>query len=152
MTGNYHQQLPRLFEADLSANIGVANIGTPIYEQPSLGGAEVLRGFRKDDAIGRRLWSLQNELWAPIPGFGDSQSSLSRFLRKQVRLAGFVDVGAVEEATGSKSGTRTGPGLGARLIFFPVVMKLDWAYGLGDAAVGRGHGRVYFSVSTNTPF
>jgi hypothetical protein len=152
LTGNYHQQLPGLFETDLSANVGVANAGTPIFEQPSLGGAECLRGFRKDDAIGRRLWSLQNELWAPIPSIGDSQSSLNKFLRRQVRLAGFVDVGGLDEATASKSGIRTGPGLGARIIFFPVVMKLDWAYGLGDAAVGRGHGRVYFSVSTNAPF
>lgn len=150
--GNFHQKLPRLFEVDLSGRVENASGNTPIFEFPSLGGAECLRGFRADDALGRQVWSLQNELWIPVPGAGESTSGVSQFLRRSVRLAGFVDVGGAYHTTGSQSGVRSGPGAGLRIIYNPVVLKLDWAYGLGEGAGGVGHGRFYFTVSTNLPF
>lgn len=152
LAGNYHQHLPRLLEADISGQFAQASRGTPLVELPSFGGETMVRGFRRDDALGRRVWSLQSELWLPVPGLSRSAEGFGRFLRRQVRLAGFADLGGAAQTFASQPGTRFGPGLGARVVFFPVVIKLDWAYGLGDAAVGRGRGRFYFSVGTNLPF
>lgn len=150
-SGGYHQQLPHFLEFDFSGHFKFASADTPIYELPTLGGADLLRGFREDDVLGRRMWSLQNELWMPLPGTSDDAKGLQRFLRRQVRLAWFVDVGGMYG--GDNPGTRLGPGLGARIIYSPAIIKLDWAYGLGEAAAnGRGHGRFYFSVGTNLPF
>jgi hypothetical protein len=153
LNGNYHQQLSRTLEADITGRVELASRQTPLYELPALGGVEVLRGFREDDAIGRRLWSLQSELWTALPGTAGAESGFRKFLRRQVRLAGFLDVGGAYETTASTSGVRFGPGLGARIIYRPAIIKLDWAYGIGDAATtGRGRGRFYFSVGTNLPF
>jgi Omp85 superfamily domain len=152
LTGNFHQKLPHLFEADVSGRIETDSRGTPLFEQASFGGADVVRGFRKDDAIGRSLWSLQNEFWLPLPGTSAATEGPAFFLRRNVRLASFVDVGAAHDTTGSKSGFRVGPGVGARVIYNLVVLKIDWAYGIGDAATGRSHGRFYFGVSFNRPF
>jgi hemolysin activation/secretion protein len=149
---NFHQQWPGLYETDLTGQTQLASRRTPLFEQPSLGGAEVLRGFRRDDAIGRRLWSLQHELWMPLPFTRDLVEGPGQFLRRNVRLAGFVDVGGVSETTASQPGTRVGPGLGVRIRYFPAVLKFDWAYGIGDGAQGKGHGRFYFSLSTTLPF
>jgi hypothetical protein len=152
VSSSYHQQLPHFLETDITLQAKFATDGTPIFELPTLGGAEILRGFREDDALGLRMWALQNELWMPLPGIGDDVKGLRRFLRKQVRLAGFVDVGGMYGNT-PNPGIRIGPGLGTRIIYRPAIIKLDWAYGLGDAATsGRGHGRFYFSVGTNLPF
>lgn len=151
LAGNYHRQLPKLLELDLSNRVQVATRQTPLFELPSFGGEEMVRGFRRDDALGRRVWSWQSELWLPVPGVSRSAEGIGRFLRRQVRLAGFADVGGAYQTVDSRPGTRFGPGLGARIIFSPVVIKLDWAYGIGDAATGRGRGRFYFSVNTNLP-
>jgi hypothetical protein len=152
LTGNYHQLLSRYFEADLGGQLEFASRRTPLFEQPSFGGSDVVRGFRRDDAIGRRLWSLQNELWLPVPGTTGSETGIGKFLRRQVRLAAFVDVGGVYDTTGAPAGVRAGPGLGLRALFNPVIIKLDWAYGIGDTATGRGHGRIHFGFKTNLPF
>jgi outer membrane protein assembly factor BamA len=95
---------------------------------------------------------LQNELWLPVPGASNATDGLALFIRRNVRLAGFVDVGGVYDTTGSKAGLRFGPGAGARIIYNLVVLKIDWAYGIGDAATGRSHGRFYFGVAFNRPF
>jgi len=152
VTGIFHQKLPRLFEVDVRGRIEAATSNTPIFELPSLGGAECLRGFRADDALGRKLWSLQNELWIPIPEPGNFGSEVSDFLRRSVRIAAFVDVGGAYDTTGSEPGVRSGPGAGLRIIYNPVVLKLDWAYGVGQGLGGGGHGRFYLTVSTNLPF
>lgn len=153
LTGNYHQSLPRSFETDITARLQFATNSTPPCEQPSFGGADMVRGFREDDAIGRNLWSLQSELWSLLPGTARGDDGLKRFLRRQVRLAAFVDVGGIYQTTASSSGLRAGPGLGLRIVHYPFVIRLDWAYGIGDAATtGRGRGRFYFSVTTHLPF
>lgn len=153
LSGNYHGLLSRTLEADLTGRVEFASQRTPLYELPSLGGVDVLRGFREDDALGRRLWSLQSELWTALPGTAGAESGLRKFLRRQVKLAGFIDIGGAYQTTASAPGLRFGPGLGARIIYRPAIIKLDWAYGIGDAATtGRGRGRFYFSVGTNLPF
>ncbi|MGE0128560.1 MAG: hypothetical protein AB7U82_10815 [Blastocatellales bacterium] len=152
ISSNYHQQLSSSLEADITGNLSLASRATPVFELPSFGGEEMVRGFRRDDALGRKVWSLQSELWLPIPGVSRSSEGIASFLRRQVRLAGFADVGGAYQTVDSRSGARFGPGLGARLVFNPIVLKLDWAYGIGDAALGRGRGKFYFSVTTNLPF
>lgn len=152
ISANYHQRLSSSLEADITGAAQLTGSATPIFELPSLGGEEMVRGFRRDDALGRRAWSLQSELWLPVPGISRSAEGIASFLRRQVRLAGFADVGGAYRTVDSRSGARFGPGLGARLVFNPIVLKLDWAYGIGDGALGRGRGKFYFSVTTNLPF
>ncbi len=152
LKSNYHQRLPQLFEFDLSGRVETASEDTPIFEQPSFGGADGVRGFRRDDAIGRKLWALQPELWTPVPGTRNILGGPENFLHSKLRLAGFFDVGGVYRTTGSTSGLRSGPGLGIRVIYNPVVLKVDWAYGIGEGITGGGHGRFYFSVTFNRPF
>jgi hemolysin activation/secretion protein len=150
--GNWHQKLPRLYELDFTGTVGIGSGDTPLFEQPSLGGAESVRGFRRDDAIGRTLAALQSEVWMPIPRLQATGETLGSYLRRNVRLAGFVDVGYLARASFSDAGIRVGPGLGARIIRWPVVIKLDWAYGFGEGVSGSGHGRFYLSITSNLPF
>ncbi|PYP89963.1 MAG: hypothetical protein DMF61_01815 [Blastocatellia bacterium AA13] len=152
LKANWHQKLPKLYELDFTQQTGIATDRTPLFELPSLGGEDTVRGFRRDDAIGQTLWSLQNELWMPVPGLSRDGESLGNYIRRNVRLAGFVDIGGVYRTAFSQPGMRIGPGIGARIIRFPVVIKLDWAYGIGEGASGVGRGRFYFSLTTNLPF
>jgi outer membrane translocation and assembly module TamA len=100
-----------------------------------LGGAESLRGFRRDDAVAIRLWTLQPELWAPVYA--------------NLFLAAFHDIGNAGDLSATP---RRGPGLGLRYVAGPAVLRLDWAYGLGPAATGGSRGKFYFSVTTNLPY
>lgn len=152
MRGNWHQKLSGLHELDFTANVGFATDKTPLFEQPSLGGEESLRGFQRDDALGRRVWSLQSEWWTAVPFLKGNSEGIGGYLRRSVRVAGFVDAGGAYETNFSEPGLRAGPGLGARIIRFPVVIKIDWAYGLGQGVGGSGHGRFYFSLASNLPF
>lgn len=152
MSGNFHQKLPGFFEVDIGGRIGLTSKHTPIFEQATLGGAESVRGFRHDEAIGRRMWSLQNELWIPLPGTINSAGEFQRFLLRSVRLTALADVGGIYDTVGSQPGLRFGPGAGLRFIFNPVVIKLDWAYGLTSADVTTGRGRFSFSIVSNLPF
>ncbi|HVQ36778.1 MAG TPA: BamA/TamA family outer membrane protein, partial [Pyrinomonadaceae bacterium] len=151
-TGNLHQSLPHRLAADISGSLALASRDTPDFELPSFGGGEVVRGFRHDDALGRRLWSLQNELWLPVPGTAtDEEAGLKTFLRDNVRLAPFVDVGALSRPRTSTAGLRSGFGLGLRVIYNVIILKVDYAYGVGAAATGGGPGKFYFSIGTNLP-
>ena len=153
LAGNFHQTLPRRLAADISGRLGIASADTPSFELLSLGGADTVRGFRHDDALGRRLWSLQNELWLPLPHTAaDDATGIKAFLRDNVRLAPFADFGGVYAPSGSKAGVRSGYGLGLRVIYGVVTFKLDYAYGVGAAASGGSHGKFYFGVATNLPF
>lgn len=149
--GNFHQRLPRRFELDISGRLEFASRDTPLFELPSFGGAEIVRGFRRDDALGRRLWSLQNELWIPLP-IDEAATGFKSLLREKVRLAPFIDVGGLYLPRTSSAGTRAGAGLGVRFIYNPIILKLDYAYGFGTAATGGSRGKFYFSVGSNLPF
>jgi hypothetical protein len=151
-TGNFHQSLPRRLAADITGSLALASRNTPFFELPSFGGAEVVRGFRHDDALGRRLWSLQNELWLPLPNTAtEAEAGLKTFLRDNVRLAPFVDIGGLYSPRTSVAGVRTGYGLGLRVIYNVIILKVDYAYGVGAAATSGGRGKFYFSIGTNLP-
>jgi hypothetical protein len=155
----------QLISADISGAANVASSKTPIYELPSLGGSDSLRGFRADLALGRRLWSVQPELWAPIPGSAHGEGGVWEFLRKQFRLAAFFDAGAVSDtglsstpaaaaigAGASQAGFRRGPGAGIRLLQGAVAVRIDWAYGLGPGLANTGRSQFYIGVAKNGAF
>ncbi len=146
----YHQSLsgPLEFESRLQARI--ASTATPVFELPSLGGADSVRGFRSDESLARRLWAVQNEIWCPVMR-GGAPSKFRDFVRRDVRLAWLYDLGGTElPADGlpvSPSGFRHGTGLGLRVKYQGVVLEVDWAYGFGSEGEGRaGRGRFYFNV------
>jgi Haemolysin secretion/activation protein ShlB/FhaC/HecB/MgtE intracellular N domain len=147
LNGRLHQYLPNRFDLILDGRIDLASKDTPLFEQPSFGSSDTVRGFRADDAIGRRQWALKNEFVMPVPGTSPDSSGLLGTIRDRMQLAGFIDVGGIYQTTGSKPGVRVGPGVGIRFNYQGMNLQLDWAYGLGDASVGRGRGRFYFSVS-----
>jgi hemolysin activation/secretion protein len=153
-TGAYHQKLPRRFELDIGGRVEAAGRATPLFELPSFGGSDTVRGFRRDDALGRKLWSLQHELWVPLPVGGSDQDAgpLRALLRQSVKLAPFVDVGGLYGAVRGRAGARAGAGLGLRLVYSPLVFKLDFGYGFGGAATDARRGKVHFGVVSNLPF
>jgi Omp85 superfamily domain len=157
-----HQRISdfKLISVDISGHFRDATRDTPVFELPSLGGGESLRGFRPDDVLPRRYWSLQNELWVPVPGTlsaspsGKGLGAAGWFLRQNVRLAFFADVaGAYQIPVGGiQSGIRWAPGLGIRFVRGNFALKLDWAYGQGHGQSGAGHGRTDMSVVENGAF
>ena len=163
VTGSWHQRLSDslILSLEVGGSVAATSHGTPLFELLSLGGSESVRGFRQDAALGRRLWSVQPEFWAPVPGTvtPKDDDKIRQFLRKNIRLAAFVDVGGIYDTTlpslggmvypAAPPGTRSGPGAGLRILQGPVALKLDWAYGLGGGANGGGHGRFYLGVSRN---
>lgn len=138
VTANTHRSFDH-WEYDVSARFENAFGNPPIFELPSFGGASTVRGFRADDAIGRRLWSTQPELWHGLPRW------------PMLKLAAFTDTGGAYQTTGSDPGLRFGPGVGLRLDLRVAVLKFDWAYGFGQAATGGSRGKFYFSIALNTP-
>lgn len=147
VNGLLHQFLPHQFDLIFDGRLDLASKNTPLFEQPSFGSPETVRGFRTDDAIGRRQWALKNEFLMPVPGTTPDSTGLLRMLREKLKLAAFVDVGGIFQTTGSNPGVRFGPGAGLRFNYQGVDLGVDWAYGLGDANNGRGRGRFYFTVS-----
>jgi len=153
--GAFHLEASRLVEFDLKGRASVASDRTPVVEAPTFGGVETVRGFRRDDALGRRLWSLQPEIWLRArgllaPAFNPAtggQQKLRKMTRDSLALAFFSDIGGVYRAVSSAPGVRYGPGLGVRFKFAKqATLRLDWAYGIGDGVSGKGRGRFYFSV------
>ena len=133
---------------DVAATVQRASAGTPVFEQPSLGGGESVRGFAVDDAIGREAWTLQSELWWPLPRADGPAATLLSSLR----AATFVDLARLRQpAAGSNAGTLRGAGLGLRLLFQPAVIKLDYAWGRGPASREPPRGRFYLTFTTDVP-
>ena len=151
-TGNFHQILPRRYEFDVSGRGEVVSQATPRFELPSLGGTEILRGFRADDGLGRKLWALQNEVWIPLTIGNDQSAGLKALLREKVKIASFVDVGGLYDTINVSSGVRAGTGVGLRLIYNPIIFKIDFGYGFGEKATSGGRGKFHFSVTSNLPF
>ncbi len=151
-TGNFHQMLPARYEFDVSGRAELASQATPRFELPSLGGTDVLRGFRADDGLGRRFWVLQNEVWIPLTIGNDQSTGLKAMLREKVKLASFVDVGGLYDTINVSPGVRAGTGLGLRVIYNPIIFKFDFGYGFGEKATSGGRGKFHFSVTSNLPF
>ncbi len=132
-TANTHRSFDH-WEYDLTGRFENAFGNAPIFELPSFGGADTVRGFRADDAIGRRLWADQNELWYPLPRW------------PVLKIATFADLGGAYQTIGSSPGQRAGLGTGLRLDLRVAVLRFDWAYGFGNAATGGSRGKFYFNV------
>jgi hypothetical protein len=133
VTANMHRSFDH-WEYDLSARFENAAGNPPIFELPSFGGEDTVRGFRADDAIGRRLWSTQSELWHGLPRW------------RLLKIAAFMDAGGAYQTTGSYPGLREGLGTGLRLDLRVAVVKFDWAYGFGQTATGGSRGKFYINV------
>ena len=151
-TGNFHQMLPGRYELDVSGRAEVASQATPRFELSSFGGAEILRGFRADDGLGRKLWTLQNEVWIPLNIGNDQSTGLKAMLREKVKIASFLDVGGLYDAINVSDGMRAGTGIGLRVIYNPIIFKFDFGYGFGEKATSGGRGKFHFSVTSNLPF
>jgi len=157
-----HQRISdfKLMSADISGHFRTATQGTPIFELPTLGGGDSLRGFRPDDVLARRYWSLQNELWMPVLGTlsaspnAKGAGSVRWFLRQNIRLALFGDVAGAYEipVAGIATGVRWAPGLGIRYVQGNFALKLDWGYGQGNGQSGPGHGRTDLGVAQTGAF
>jgi Haemolysin secretion/activation protein ShlB/FhaC/HecB len=146
ITARFHRLLPRGFAAEVGGQLAAASANTPDFEQSSIGGSDSVRGFRRDDALGQRAWWMQSELWTPVP------LAKADFVRKSVKLAGFVDVGGASIDDGaSESSVLRGAGPGVRVLYGPVVFRADWAHGWGLAATGASRNHFYFTVTTNLP-
>jgi Omp85 superfamily domain len=141
VTTNTHRSFDH-WEYDLSGRFENAVGAPPVFELPSFGGADTVRGFRADDAIGRRLWSTQSELWHGLP------FAIPRL--QPLKIATFVDLGGAYQTIGSYPGLRAGLGSGLRLDLRVAVLKFDWAYGFGQAATGGSRGKFYFNVTLPT--
>ena len=151
-TGNFHQMLPGRYEFDVTGRAEVASQATPRFELPSLGGTDILRGFRADDGLGRKFWVLQNEVWIPLKIGNDQSTGLKAMLREKVKLASFVDVGGLYDTINVSPGVRAGTGMGLRVIYNPIIFKFDFGYGFGEKATSGGRGKFHFSVTSNLPF
>ncbi|MEO8368642.1 MAG: ShlB/FhaC/HecB family hemolysin secretion/activation protein, partial [Candidatus Solibacter sp.] len=142
----YNQTLNGRSSLHFRVHGGRATSNTPMFELLSLGGENSVRGFRADDAIGRSYWSAQNEFWWRfLPNLGVNKMLVT--LERNLHIAPFFDVGQVEDVAVTRSlpGVRRGAGAGFRFPFRGVVFALDWAYGWGDGAFGKGRGRVHFN-------
>lgn len=137
ITANTHRAFDH-WEYDLTGHFENAFGNAPIFELPSFGGENTVRGFRADDAIGRRIWSDQNELWHVLT---------PRW--PMLKIAAFGDIGGAYQTTGSAPSLRAGTGAGLRLDFRVAVVRFDWAYGFGQAATGGSRGKFYFNVVLN---
>jgi hypothetical protein len=145
----YHQSIAGPVEAEARVQFARATARTPLFERPSLGGSDSVRGFRTDERVGRALWASQQELWLPLPVGGSSKAS--QFVRRNMRIASFYDVGGLDafadspEANGGR-GFRHGAGAGLRVRYQGVIIEADWAYGFGNQRDERpGRGRFYFN-------
>lgn len=125
-----------------------ASAATPAFEQAALGGTSSVRGYRTDTAISRALGTLQQELWAPLPGTAHATARVGRWLHRHVRLAAFFDVGATALSTDGRA-VRTGLGMGVRLIFGPVTIRADWGHRTPDVVDGTLRGDLFLSVQPN---
>ena len=101
--GSWHQRLSdsNILSLDVAGSMAATSRQTPIFLLPSLGGADTVRGFRQDAALGRKLWAVQTEFWAPVPTTVTPRDgdSVREFLRKNVRLAAFVDFGGIYDTS-----------------------------------------------------
>ena len=151
-TGNFHQMLPGRYEIDVNGRAELASQAAPRFELPSLGGSDSLRGFRADDGLGRKLWTLQNEVWIPLSIGDDLSTGLKAMLREKIKAAAFVDVGGLYDTINVSSGMRAGTGAGIRFIYNPIIFKFDFGYGFGEKATRGGRGKFHFTISSNLPF
>jgi hemolysin activation/secretion protein len=164
----WHQRISdlKLISLEIGVHFRDAFGNVPVYDLPSLGGGDSLRGFRADDVLARRFWSEQPEVWFPVPGTLNGSGTVKKFLEQSIRMAVFIDAAGASgtptaipayfltgvSPVNVSDGMRWGPGAGIRFIRGNFALKLDWAYGRGQGQSGSGHGRAYLGVVQNGAF
>ncbi len=128
-------------ELDMSWKGGIVDRDATVFEEFALGGATSLRGFLRDDFIGRRFWSAQNDLWVPIPFRAMAPgSALMSALQRNLKTALIFDAGSVsfEETLDVRFARGVGLGLRWQAEGSPLVVRADAAWGFW-----RGERRFY---------
>lgn len=150
---SYHQFVGPFSQIDVNGRIAWASDETPPNELPSLGGEQTVRGYRTDAFVGNLVWALQTEAWLPLRFRLARSGSLERFLRRNLALAAFVDVGGVQDTEDGEEGFKAGAGLGLRMVWADyLTVRLDWAHALDESDERRGGSMVYFTVTTRRGF
>jgi hypothetical protein len=119
-------------EIDARWRAGIVDRRVPLFEQFSLGGADSLRGFLRDDFLGRRFLSAQNDLWIPIPFLAMApDSALMASLQRNLKAALTLDAGSVsvEDALAVRFARGIGLGLRWSSDRSPLVVRADVAWG-----------------------
>jgi hypothetical protein len=151
LEGNFHVRHLSGWETDLRWVAGTLDRSVPSFEQWSLGGAASVRGFREDFALGRHLAALQAELWFPLArplparletgGEPDQPGALplERRVARHLKGALVLDGGYLSGTADGVNLAVAGAGIGLRFLVprRPIVVKIDYAWGLG----GRGGDR-----------
>lgn len=149
----YHQFVGPFSQIDVNGRIAWASDETPPNELPSLGGEQTVRGYRTDAFVGNLVWALQTEAWLPLRFRVARSGSLERFLRRNLALAAFVDIGGVQDTADGEDGFKAGAGLGLRMVWADyLTVRLDWAHALDESDERRGGSMVYFTVTTRRGF
>lgn len=148
--GRYFRPFGSGWAGMVEGRVRWATSGTPRFEQSAIGGRTGVRGYRPDAGFGRAVWTLQNELWAPVPGLSPKSDGLRGRLGRYVRLAAFFDVGelAFSDETSSPY-VRTGLGLGLRLLVGPVTLRIDWGHRMPAVLDGSLRGDLYVSAQSS---
>lgn len=142
-----HDSFENFFEYDGRAAFDWASDSTPRTELPRLGGEESLRGLRADAAAGTFVWSVQNELWAPLRFTDRFGPKIDGLLRNSLKLAAFVDMGGASRNLQGLPGFTAGVGLGLRFKPSPAAaLRLDWAHLVTRAPHGMSDQSIYFSI------
>jgi hypothetical protein len=114
----------------VSTRLDSAEVPTPFYLQPTLGGSDTLRGFGSYRLRGEALWTATAEYrWRP---------------HRWIEVAPFLDIGAVAHSWGglSDAGATATPGIGLRATTSSRVI------GRLDVAGGRDGTRAVVTLST----
>ena len=150
----YHQFVGEFIQWEARAN-AITTIGgdVPQVELPTFGGDASVRGYKVDAGLARTVWAVQNEAWFPVRLDLGLPGALSSFLRRNVAVAVFGDVGGLVDSEDSFKGVKAGAGVGLRLVWQDfLTLRLDWAHAIGDQDRAPREGAVYFTVTTRRGF
>lgn len=147
LTSFLHSRLRSGFEVDLHLASGGLDRPVPPSEMFSLGGVLTVRGFQEDTHLGRGLVALQNELWIPFvrplearPVVGADPSDLAETpfiptFARHIKAAVFLDGGSIWQSEAGGRESLFGAGVGLRFVVphEPLVIRIDYGWGLGQA-------------------
>lgn len=143
----YHHAFSEGFASSTEVRGEWASANAPVFERLSFGGSVTVRGYRRDEFIGRSLWNLQQELWMPVPGTMGASRGFRRTLRDHLRIATFFDVGGVGETlTEGDEGVRAGTGIGIRFNLGGITFRADWGHRLTDLQDGNLRGGFFIGI------
>lgn len=143
----WHRPLGRGFSFETDSRGEWTSAETPVFERASFGGIFSVRGYRPEAALGRAHWTLQQELWIPVPGTMQADRGFGLILREHVRLAAIFDTGGIAATDGpDPAGLRTGTGAGLRLHLGDFTLRADWGHQLTDLQDGNWRGNLFVSI------